>query len=163
VRGAAAPGALVAVILAGHALSAPLHAQQAARVRPELRADAAVGHALVVLAGAGLVTDAGFSTRLAATLGGGLATTGGDPRGVLEGTLVARYLLDPMRQSRRGLYAGGGVGGRAQEGAPPRWFLVGLVGIEGRGAGAFTPALELGVGGGVRVGLVLRPTQRGRR
>jgi hypothetical protein len=44
-----------------------------------------------------------------------------------------------------------------------RVYLVTLFGVEGGRHGGAYPALELGLGGGVRLGLVLRASPAGRR
>ncbi len=79
----------------------------------------------------------------------------------LEG--IARFHLDPYRQDRRGVYAGGGVGVRHVAGDALRPLLVALVGVELAPRGSVVPAIEAGVGGGARLGVVLRSLRPGRR
>lgn len=76
---------------------------------------------------------------------------------------VVRFLLDPFRESPRGIYGLAGVsvmddGSRDIEPA----VLVG-VGVEGRAHGAAIPAVELSLGGGARFAVVLRRTRLNRR
>jgi hypothetical protein len=72
-------------------------------------------------------------------------------------------LLDPFRQARRGIYVGGGVGARVARQDAPRWLLLGVVGLEPPARGRVVPAVELGLGGGVRAAVVLRRLPRDRR
>ena len=136
-------------------------AQPARRaVMPELRGEW-VGSSPLLLAGAGLFTDAGLYGRVGATIGAGTYGSGPHPF-VGEAALVGRFLLDPLRQAPRGVYVGAGVGVRGRRGASEQ-FLVAVAGLEGRGRGPAVPAVEVGVGGGVRVALVLRRARPGRR
>lgn len=142
----------------------------AGAVRGETRLDVAAAADPLVLAGGGLVADAGTYTRVAVLAGAGAAFAGdraggraGGARAAGEGAVVLRFLVDPFRQASRGLYVGGGVAGRVQEGERPRWHLVGAVGLEGRRRGGLAPAVELGVGGGARLAVVLRQAPRDRR
>jgi hypothetical protein len=157
-------GALLAAVTA-----APAAAQRPAprTWTPEGRAEAALGREPATLAGAGLLADAGLYARVGVTAAGGVvwadAPGGRQARAAAEVALVGRFLLDPLRQARRGVYAGGGLGMRAAEGRVVRAFLFGLVGVESRASRGVAPALELGVGGGVRVAAVLRRARAGRR
>jgi hypothetical protein len=139
---------------------------------PELRLDGAIGREGGAFGGAGLFGDAGLYTRLGLVAVAGIAhdptrLDAADRQGVLtpaariEG--IARFHLDPLRLSRRGTYLGGGVAALLVRGGAPRWQLVALLGIEGAPRGALAPALEVGLGGGVRVGVALRRARRGRR
>ena len=70
---------------------------------------------------------------------------------------IARFLLDPFREMPLGLSLGGGVSVPYASGdTATRPYLTAVVDIEGRRRGGLTPALQLGLGGGARVGLVLR-------
>jgi len=83
-----------------------------------------------------------------------------------EGTV--RFLLDPFRQSRYGLSFGGGVGMTNSDGLFGRpnpfgqrfqtWrpYLVTYTDLELRKSAGLTPALQLGIGSGIRFGLVVR-------
>lgn len=145
----------------GLAAGGPAAAQAPRRaVVPEVRAEG-VGSSPLLLAAAGLFADAGLYGRVGVTVGAGTAATGA--RGLVgEATLVGRFVLDPLRQAARGVYAGAGVGVRGRSGASER-FLVGMVGVEGRGRGRVVPAVEVGVGGGMRVAVALRRARVGRR
>ena len=82
---------------------------------------------------------------------------------------TTRFLLDPFRQSRFGLSFGGGVGMTNSDGLfnPPnlltgiatqKWrpFILGFGDLELRKSAGLTPALVLGIGSGIRAGLVVR-------
>jgi hypothetical protein len=83
-----------------------------------------------------------------------------------EGTV--RFLLDPFRQSRYGLSFGGGVGMTNSDGLFGRpnplgvrfqtWrpFLVTYADLELRKSAGLTPALQLGLGSGIRLGFLIR-------
>ncbi|GLC24367.1 hypothetical protein [Roseisolibacter agri] len=154
--------------------AAPLAAQAPARpaLTPEVRVDGAFGREGGAFGGAGLFGDAGLYTRVGVVAAVGLAR---DPDGVGPGdgsrTVVpaarlealARFHLDPLRMARRGVYLGGGVAAAVRDGAAPRWQLVALLGVEGAPRGRLAPAVELGLGGGVRVAVALRRARPGRR
>jgi len=54
-------------------------------------------------------------------------------------------------------YIGGGVTVRADGGGPgTRTYLLGIIGMDGPSAGGIAPGVELGLGGGVRLGVTLR-------
>jgi hypothetical protein len=136
-------------------------AQRATRALvPEARLEA-VGSAPLVLAAAGLFTDAGLYGRVGVTAGVGVpADTRRGAGG--EAALVGRFLVDPLRQGRRGVYAGGGLGARVSGGAT-RALVLGVVGVEGRARRGTAAAVEVGVGGGVRLAAVLRRARADRR
>jgi hypothetical protein len=166
------------LLLAGLALTtlAPARRVRAQRspqrptpLAPELRLDAAFGREDAVLAGAGVFGDAGPYARLGLVAAGGVARVPGIDGGGL-GTAamarieaLARFHLDPQRLSRNGIYAGGGVAVALRASLPPRYALVALVGLEGPPRGALAPAVEVGLGGGVRVAVALRRARQGRR
>ena len=130
----------------------------AAQARAQLRADVLTGDRLAVHAGAGVETDAGLYARLALVGGAGVSDVGGDGAASARVEGVARFLLDPLRESRRGPYLGGGVGVRYDDGDRARGYLLAVIGVEGGGPGrrGWAPALEVGIGGGARVSVVLR-------
>ncbi|HEY0972712.1 MAG TPA: hypothetical protein VGE02_17210 [Gemmatimonadales bacterium] len=70
--------------------------------------------------------------------------------------LVARFELDPYEERRWGLYGSAGGGVLAVRGRTGRGLLHASVGVERRTGSGYLPALELGLGGGVRVGIVVR-------
>jgi hypothetical protein len=164
-RGAIVVGALV-VLLAAPASRAVAQGQPVARaddgkhetVLPELRVDGFVGRAAGVQLGTGVVLDAGFYTRLALLVAGGAERRpGGGVAGTGRAEAVVRFQTDPLRKSNPGVYFGGGLGIRHTASGPTRGVLVGLVGFEGSYRHShLVPAVELGVGGGARVGVAVR-------
>jgi hypothetical protein len=76
---------------------------------------------------------------------------------------LARFLLDPFNDSPWGLSIGGGMSALFEAGARTREYLVVVADLEAPRIGAVTPALQLGLGGGVRVGIVVRAVRSGKR
>lgn len=158
---------LVAALVAALAPGA-LRAQHADDLRHvsalpqwEWRADATAAESPDVHAGLGLNVRAGWYVRVGAAVAAG-ATRGADDvwRGSQRVDVAARFLLDPFRERPRALYAGGGVSARFVEGrADPVLTL--LAGLEGRARKHYTPSVELTLGGGLRLGVVLRRTRPG--
>ena len=71
--------------------------------------------------------------------------------------LLTRFLLDPYGQTAWGISAGGGLSLRAEPGDRVRPLLLVALDIEGRrSARGIAPAVQIGLGGGVRIGAVLR-------
>lgn len=161
-----------AALTLGAGVAACTAAQVAGAQQAEARADAVLGDVPAALVGAGLFVDAGLHVRVGVTAAAGVAWS--DPAGTRrtaarragtagEVAAVGRFLLDPLRQAPRGVYAGGGAGARVGGDDVPRYFLLAVVGVEGRPRGPMVPAAELGVGGGVRLAVVLRRARPGRR
>lgn len=124
---------------------------------PEYRADAIVGSRTATQAGVGLVVPVGIYVRLGLDAAGGATWGHGavDPSGRIDA--IGRFLFDPFREVPVGVSVGGGLSLPYVAHDPRlRPFLTAVLDVEGRMRGKVTPALELGVGGGARVGLVLR-------
>jgi len=143
-------------ILVGVALPAALGAQQTPLVYPEFRADAIVANGTTVQGGAGVVLPAGVYVRVA--IDGGIGTTWRDASTYTTGRvdLVARFLLDPLRETGLAFSAGGGLSAPIDHDGFRTPYLTIVFDVEGRRRSGFTPALEVGLGGGARVGIVLR-------
>jgi hypothetical protein len=93
-----------------------------------------------------------------------VAAAGGSGDGVsgrVDG--FARFHFDPFRESRWAPYGGGGISGRFDKGDGARAFLLLLLGFDGPIHGGMTSAVELGLGGGARVGVIIRQARRERR
>jgi hypothetical protein len=146
-------------------------AQPPAAVTPELRLDGALGREGGAFGSLGAFVDAGLYTRLGLVVGVGATRGPAADRARTSPTFapaarfeaIARFHVDPQRLSRRGLYAGGGVALSLREALAPRYGLVALLGLEGAPRGSVAPAVELGLGGGVRAGVALRRARRERR
>ena len=150
----------------------PAGAQQppSAAVMPELRADLLAGHRPAVQLGAGVQIPIGYYVRLGliAAAGVRIDDAGARPAGSrsTDGRLdvLARFLLDPFRQTRYGVSLGGGMSLRAEPGERARPVLLVAMDLEGRRAGhGWVPAVQLGLGGGARLGIVFRRGAEGSR
>lgn len=143
-------------------LASGAEAQQR-RIPPyaEYRSDAIFGRGAAVQAGAGLVFPLGVYTRLSADAAAGPLFDGGHVHASGRVDVIARFLLDPVRETPIGVSLGGGLTLPYAEGDKRLGtFLTAVIDIEGRASRGFTPALQLGLGGGTRVGIVLRRSPR---
>jgi hypothetical protein len=128
-----------------------------APVSPELRADLLFGHQSAAQVGAGLQIPLGYYARLGVTGAVGMRLDDISPRTDARVDVLTRFLLDPFRQSPYGLSVGGGIGVRAEPHERLRPVLLVAIDVEGRrSARGWVPAIQLGLGGGARLGLVLR-------
>jgi len=134
-------------------------------VQHELRLDGLFAERVAVHAGYGVSVPAGLYVRSGLVLGAGVGRHG------LEGRsdLIGRFSFDPLRQSRWGPYGGAGVSARfnSTEDGGAKAYLLFFLGVEGplpagRPRG-WVPALEVGLGGGARVGVVIRRGVSSRR
>jgi len=129
------------------------------RPRPELRADAIIArHTTALQAGAGVQIPAGYYARIGIDGAAGVdvsQSSGSIASGRVD--VIARFLFDPFRQQRWGFSAGGGVSARVRSGDHVRPFLVAVLDLEApRTSSGVSPAFQLGLGGGVRIGMALR-------
>ena len=76
---------------------------------------------------------------------------------------LVRFVVDPLREFRWAPYASGGLSAIYDRPDDWRAVLVGVLGIEGPASAGVVPAAEVGFGGGVRVGVVIRRAMMGRR
>jgi hypothetical protein len=153
----------VVVVLAVPGLVRAQLPQQSLQI--EGRLDGIFARTAGVDAGLGVSVPAGIYVRsgLVAGLGAG--------RHGVEGRtdFVSRFSLDPFRQSRWAPYAGGGISGRYRsklDGGSHAYLLI-FLGVEGPlplgQTSGWAPAFELGLGGGARIGIVLRQGINARR
>jgi hypothetical protein len=157
---------IAAAVLASAAFPAGAAAQTASElVQPEVRADVIASRWTSVEAGLGMTLPAGTYLRI-----GGTAAAGGGPLGFDSRLdLFGRFSPDPFRQSGWAPYAGGGLSERFTQRSAPRsrGYLLVFIGVEGplspRSSSGWVPALELGLGGGVRAGIAMRHAIAGRR
>ena len=157
---------VVICALASVAVSSTARAQAVTqRFQSEGRLDAIISRTAALHAGYGVSVPTGLYLRTGLVLGAGVGRHGADART----DLIARFTLDPFRQSRWAPYGGGGLSGRFRSklDGGARAFLLFFVGIEGPlPAGqrsGIVPAVELGLGGGARLGVVLRRGVAARR
>lgn len=127
------------------------------RLRPALRADAIVSRDAGVQLAAGIVAAAAYNLRVAIDGGvGAVQRRGGGVDAAARVDLLARWLSDPYRQSKRAVHAGGGIGVLFEQGMAPRPVAIVTLGVEGTSDGPWVPGVEVGLGGGVRIGFTLR-------
>ena len=153
--------ALAALLVSIIAREAGAQAAQPPRVAPTLRVDGFTGRERAAHLGAGVGVRLGTYARLdVAAAAGASEGPGGDsgdgPRASGRVEAMGRFVLDPFEQFARGPYAAAGLALRVDEGARRRMHLTAVVGVEGRRGARWQPAVELGFGGGVRLGVVLR-------
>jgi hypothetical protein len=134
-------------------------------LQSEFRLDAIFARSTAVEAAYGFTVPAGIYVRtgLVAGIGAGRHGLGG------RSDLIARFSFDPFRQSRWAPYAGAGLSGRYRsklDGGSKAYLLV-FLGVEGPlplgELKGWVPALEAGLGGGARVGVILRRGINARR
>jgi hypothetical protein len=128
--------------------------------RGEVRVDVLGARRTATQIGVGAVVPVGVYVRAGVTAAGGVVAGGAKPAGA-SGRVdaVGRFLLDPLAQHGWGPYLAAGATYRADARDRGRAYLLALVGVEGPRHGPIVPALEAGVGGGVRIGVVLRQAQ----
>lgn len=120
---------------------------------PQARLDLIAGSVTALHAGFGIITPVSTYVGIGGTVAAGISKTGFSGRGDLYG----RFSLDPNHEYWWEPYLGGGVTVRADGGGPgTRTYLLGIVGFDGPSAGGVAPGVELGLGGGVRLGVTLR-------
>jgi hypothetical protein len=129
------------------------------RVDGEIRLDALVARVDAIQLGAGVTAVAGTYVRMG--IDGALGLSRHGLGGRVDG--FARFHFDPFRQSRWAPYGGGGISGRFDKGERTRAYLLVFLGIDGPVKGSITPSFELGLGGGGRVGVILRQARKDRR
>ena len=141
-------------------IPACLRAQSAVPLapHPELRLDAIFRRdTTAVEAGAGVELPAGYYTRIGIIAAGGAQFSGGTSAATGRIDVIARFLLDPFRQQAGGLSLGGGLSVRAREHDRVRPYMLAVIDYEGAiWSSGIAPALQVGLGGGVRVGGALR-------
>jgi hypothetical protein len=131
---------------------------QAQTLQPEVRFDGLGPRPYSAEPGVGATYAAGYYARI--SLGAGYAlpleTTLNGIR--WRADLLVRGIFDPFRQQRYGLSLGAGLSYRRS-----RTYLAVVMDLEGPEVRGVLPALQVGVSGGPRVGIVLRRAIRGRR
>jgi hypothetical protein len=149
--------------------AAELHAQRAlvpqrrSVVQPAIRADVIIDRDVAAQLAAGIAVAAAYNVRIALDIGAGAVWRDGEMRPAGRGDVLLRWLSDPFRQSHWGLSAGGGVGFKVEDQAAPRAVALITLGLEGPARGPFQPGVEVGLGGGVRIGVTLRRSATARR
>ena len=161
--------AFLALLALGLASAARVGAQQSARsVFPphELRADVIDPRSTdngTLQAGVGVNIPLGSYARLELDGAGGVTRRADVDHQSGRGDAIVRFLLDPFAESAWGLSIGGGMSALFAHGARTRGYLVVVADVEAPRVGAIVPAVQVGLGGGLRVGLVARAYRPGRR
>jgi hypothetical protein len=125
-------------------------------VQFEMRADLLAGPPAGAQLGAGANVTAGSYIRIGADAALGASSRDGGAVASGRVDLVSRYLLDPFREFRLGPYVGGGFTAQWDRCANWRGDLLVIIGVEGPVHAGWRTAVELGLGGGARLGVVLR-------
>jgi hypothetical protein len=134
-------------------------------LQSEVRVDGIFARTSGAEAAYGVSIPAGIYVRTGLLGGVGAGRHGIESRA----DFISRFSLDPFRQNRWTPYAGAGLSGRFRsraDGGTEAYLLV-FLGLEGPlpigQMSGWVPAVELGLGGGARVGLILRRGTNGRR
>jgi hypothetical protein len=151
--------------LAPAALPASAGAQVQQKFQSEVRVDAIFARTGAVEAAYGFTLPVGIYVRsgLVAGIGAGRHGVGG------RTDFIARFSTDPFRQGRWAPYGGAGLSGRyrSQLDGGSRAYLLIFLGLEGPlplgETSGWVPAVEVGLGGGARVGLIFRRGVNARR
>ena len=124
----------------------------------EFRVDAVTARRSAIEGGLSIILPAGVYVRNSLTVAAGVANrSAASSAAVGRAEILSRFLLDPFRESPYGLSVGGGVGfTNLVDGARWRPYLAAAIDLELKAAGGFQPAVQLGLGGGARLGVVLR-------
>ncbi len=154
---------LAVALLLNVAAASLARAQEPLRPYTELRGDVFLAPTNSALLGVGEQFPLGYYTRFGLDLTGGVAWEDDASFATARVDAIMRFLLDPFRETKWALSAGAGVTVRYV--APDAWrpFLALVLDVEGKRTGPFTPAFQLGLGGGVRLGVVLRGSARAYR
>jgi hypothetical protein len=161
-------GRIVRIALIALVVAPSLRAQGLPRPRPqaEARVDYIGPNPAVVHAGVGVNVPAGTYLRVSLVGAGGASWDEGRTAGSARADVIGRFLFDPFRERRWGLSAGGGLSVRYDQGmGARRWrpLLALVVDLEMPRIGSVAPALQVGLGGGARVGLIIRGADPNRR
>jgi hypothetical protein len=165
------PRSRVEIVLLLLALaSAHAGAQQIVRAAAappiELRVDAIDPRSTrsgTVQGGVGVNVPLGYYVRLEVVGGAGITRRDSIESGSGRVDALGRFLLDPFGESPWGLSIGGGMSVLFASGARTRAYLVVVTDLESPPLGPIVPALQLGLGGGFRAGVVVRGYRSGRR
>jgi hypothetical protein len=130
----------------------------------EVRSDVlAASHLIATQVGVGLASPFSTYLRMGIVLGAGVARSDGSNGFSARADLVWRLNPDPLRQVRWTPYLTVGASVRRDVPRATNCYLLALAGVEGPEWHGMLPALDLGLGGGVRLGVVLRHARPNRR
>lgn len=134
-------------------------------MQPYLRADAVLARETAGHLAAGVSLPVARYVRMDLAAGAGMRERpDGGTRAEFRGDLVGRFVLDPEFTRRWAMYGAAGVSVFVADGdGPARELLLVALGVEGPRWGGVVPFAELGVGGGIRIGVGARRARSGRR
>ena len=148
---------LAAAVTALGPVGSAATAQQQQRTYAEYRVDIIAARTTSAQAGGGVEIPLDVYTRLGLIAAAGVTARGGAWHASGRVDVLARYLLDPFREVPWGLSLGGGVTIPYVDGDTRiRPYLTLVVDLEGPRRKGWSPAFQLGLGGGARLGLVMR-------
>jgi hypothetical protein len=159
------PALLLALATASDVCAAQraLPAVAPARVQPTLRADVLLDRDVGAQFAAGVALAAAYNVRLALDVGAGGVSRPSGWRTTGRADALVRWLSDPFRQSQWAISGGGGIGLRVEQDAVPRAVAVLFLGLDMPTQRRWVPGFEVGLGGGVRLGMTLRRAASQRR
>ena len=137
-----------------------------ATLPPSLSAQSIEGRIDGILAGPKAIhAGLGFTVPVGTYVRSGLVGAVGASDAGVSGRvdLFARFHLDPFREHRWALYAGGGLTARYDDNRRTRHFLLLFAGVDGPARGGISPSIEAGLGGGGRIGVIIRRSAAERR
>ena len=157
-RAAALVPLMLVVVLPAVVLPVAASAQEfrfTPTAQPEWRTGLVFSARTAALVGAAINVPAGYYVRIenAASFGRQL---GAKPLDVWRAEMTARVLADPFAETRWGPYAGAGVGVDWTAGSAGRVGLMAIAGADLPSQARWRPAIEVGIGHGARISLVLR-------
>jgi hypothetical protein len=125
--------------------------------QPEIRLDVIGPSPYSVQPGAGGTIALGSYARASVNVGYATRPDSMQIADRWRADLLGRFLFDPFRQRRWALSVGGGISFRR------RAYLAAIIDFEGPEISGWRPALQAGVSGGLRGGIVVRRAIQGRR
>jgi hypothetical protein len=126
-------------------------------VQPEARLDVVGPSPYTVQPGVGATVALGTYARAGVAVGYATRDDSTQIADRWRADVLGRFLFDPFRQRRWALSVGGGVSFRR------RPYLAALLDLEGPELAGWRPALQAGVSGGLRGGIVMRRAVDDRR
>ena len=144
-----------ALVLLAVVCARAAHAQNRPASYGEYRVDAIAATRSAVHLGAGIVTPFGTYVRLGVIGAAGPSWSGGETRMSGRVEAIGRFSFDPLREVPFAASLGGGVTMPFNY-TVNRPLLTAVLDIEARRRGRYSPFLQVGLGGGARVGAGLR-------
>ncbi len=124
-----------------------------------VRAQSIEGRIDAIAAGpAAIHAGVGFTVPMGTYVRSGFDGAIGSSRNGISGRVdgFARFHLDPLRQHKWAPYGGGGLTARFDDNRATRYYLLVFLGIDGPVANKLSASIEAGLGGGGRIGVIVR-------